>query len=97
MRKQKIKNIIKKEPTEQQKSKYTAEQLKTFLISSIIICIISLVGIGVTAPPVEPEIEKNNIVNETVTDTVEDKKEETSEEANSEEAADDEELAFWLE
>lgn len=93
--KEKIKSFIKKEPAEQKKSKYTAEQLKTFLISSIIICIISLVGIGVTAPPVEPEIETNNTGNESVTNitentATEDSQEETSEEATSKEAADDE-------
>lgn len=60
--KQKIKSVFKKEEQEAQKSKFTMEQVKKYLIGAIILFFVSFVGIGITAPSTENNsIDNSNI------------------------------------
>lgn len=57
--KSKLTNIFKPKEKQTKKAKFTGQQLKGFLIASIVISFVSFIGIGVTAPPVE-ETDNNN-------------------------------------
>lgn len=57
--KSKLTNIFKPKEKQAKKAKFTGQQLKGFLIASIVISFVSFIGIGVTAPPVE-ETDNNN-------------------------------------
>lgn len=61
----KLKKIFKPKQVEEQTQnlKYTSQQINTFLYSSIIVLLISIVGIGIHSPPEETH---NKIINESV-------------------------------
>lgn len=58
--KQKLKRLFKRKKEDVQTLKYTGQQIKIFLISSIIACVISVIGIGMhQEPPAESQNETN--------------------------------------
>lgn len=89
--KYKLKNVFKKqEKIEIKPSKFTAKQLKRFIIASIVTSIISFIGIGITAPNtlyiseedrnpvINEEINKNQLENEISTNETSLEEQETS-------------------
>jgi len=92
--KTKLKNIFKSKENQTKKSRFTGQQLKGFLIASIVISFVSFIGIGVTAPPVENNYnndttitenndnQQNNITEENNTDNTENSEIEQTETEN---------------
>lgn len=67
--KYKIKNVFKKqEKTEIKSVKFTEKQLKKYIIASVIVFVVSFIGIGITAPQAENSSSDNSLISEKIID-----------------------------